>query len=141
MADHMTPEQRSRAMSRVGGKDTAPELYVRRALHAVGLRFRLHRRDLPGKPDMVLPRHRTVVLVHGCFWHGHDCPRGARPQSNQEFWAAKLDRNIDRDHSTRIRLEALGWHVETVWECALDLGVERIVRRLQPSADTRASER
>lgn len=134
MVDALTREQRSRAMSRIAGKDTAPELYVRRALHAAGFRFRLHRRDLPGSPDIVLPKHRTVVLVHGCFWHSHDCPRGARPRSNTAFWTAKLDRNLERDRAVQACLEGLGWRVETIWGCALAEGVRNVLMRLHASA-------
>lgn len=134
MVDRLTREQRSRAMARVRGKHTVPELVVRRALHAAGLRFRLHRRDLPGSPDLVLPKHRVVVLVHGCFWHGHDCRRGKRPQSNVEFWAPKLERNMERDQLAQSKLEELGWHVVVVWECALDQGVQSVLSHVHASA-------
>jgi DNA mismatch endonuclease, patch repair protein len=98
MADVFTPKKRSEIMSRIGGKDTAPEVRVRRLLHALGFRFRLHRSDLPGKPDIVLPRHRKIILVHGCFWHSHaDCPRAALPTTNPEFWRAKVEGNVARD--------------------------------------------
>src|SRR5690349_6557163 len=98
-------------MSRVRGRDTAPELRVRCALHAAGFRFRLHRRDLPGRPDIVLPAFRTAVFVHGCFWHAHDCPRGRRPASNSAFWAAKLEKNVARDRDAAAALVWLGWTV------------------------------
>lgn len=104
-------------MARVKQKNTAPELIVRRTLHSLGYRFRLHRRDLPGNPDIVLPKYKSIVLVHGCFWHGHSCPRGKRPGTNQDFWNAKLDRNIERDDEVVRSLKALGWHVLVVWEC------------------------
>ncbi|MVA99302.1 DNA mismatch endonuclease Vsr [Nitratireductor sp. CAU 1489] len=141
MADRLTGEQRSRVMARIGQKNTAPELFVRRALHAAGLRFRLHRRDLPGSPDLALPKHRMVVLVHGCFWHGHDCRRGMRPQSNVEFWAPKLERNMERDRQVRSKLEALGWRVVIVWECALDEGVQSILSQVYASAGAIEPER
>lgn len=134
MTDRLTKEQRSRAMARVGSKNTAPELIVRRALHAAGLRFRLHRADLPGSPDLVLPKHRIAVFVHGCFWHGHDCRRGARPNSNTEFWTTKLDRNTQRDAEAKQKLEAAGWTVVVAWECALDRGVEVVRSLAQASA-------
>lgn len=137
MADRLTQEQRSLVMSRVAGKNTAPERYVRCVLHAAGVRFRLHRRELPGSPDIVLPRYRMVVFVHGCFWHSHNCPRGTRPRSNMAFWTSKLDRNIERDRVVRSRLEALGWQVVIVWECSLDEGVHRVLRRVQALADVR----
>ena len=117
MADTHTKEQRSRNMARVKNKNTAPEILVRSLLHRMGYRFRLHRRDLPGSPDIVLPRHKKVIFVHGCFWHGHDCPRGKRPSTNREFWDAKLDRNIERDRAARKGLTELGWQYLVVWQC------------------------
>lgn len=107
-------------MSRVRGRDTSPEWIVRRLLHRLGYRFRLHRKDLPGTPDIVLPKHRAVVLVHGCFWHGHPgCPRAARPVNNKEFWDSKLDRSIERDLEIQEKLEVRGWRVIVVWQCHL----------------------
>ncbi|AZO21575.1 DNA mismatch endonuclease Vsr [Mesorhizobium sp. M1E.F.Ca.ET.045.02.1.1] len=141
MVDRLRGEQRSRIMARVGQKNTAPELFVRHALHAAGLRFRLHRRDLPGSPDLVLPKHRMVVLVHGCFWHGHNCPRGRRPRSNVEFWTPKLKRNMERDQVVRTKLEALGWRVVIVWECALEEGVQLVLSQLHVSAGAIEPER
>lgn len=134
MTDKFTPAERSRIMGRVRGRDTKPERAVRSLLFAHGLRFRLHRRDLPGAPDIVLPKHRTAVFVHGCFWHGHDCRRGRRPESNTAFWDAKIDRNIARDQAAVRNLEALGWRVETIWGCCLKEGVEEVVRRIQARA-------
>ena len=120
MADTVTPAQRSRIMAQVKGKNTKPELSVRSLLHRLGYRFRLHRKDLPGSPDIVLPRHRKVIFVHGCFWHGHEsCRRGTRPISNVDFWNAKIDRNIERDRLARHSLEEAGWQVITVWQCEL----------------------
>jgi DNA mismatch endonuclease (patch repair protein) len=105
-------------MRSVKGKDTAPELAVRRYLHAAGIRFRLHVASLPGRPDIVAPRRRTVVFVHGCFWHGHDCVHGrVQAKTNTEFWAEKIAANRARDSRTSAALRALGWHVETIWEC------------------------
>jgi len=107
-------------MRRVKGRDTSPELAVRRALTRLGARYRLHRKDLPGKPDIVLPGRRLALVVHGCFWHGHDCARGARvPKQNRDYWVAKVERNRARDVQTRGALTALGWRVETIWECDL----------------------
>lgn len=117
-------------MATVGGRDTYPEMTVRRALHARGFRYRLHRNDLPGRPDVVLPRHRLAVFVHGCFWHGHDCRRGRRPKSNTMFWDAKLGRNVERDRDAQEALKAAGWGVEVVWECSLAVGIERVLARL-----------
>ena len=105
-------------MSRIRGKDTVPELRVRRVLHAAGYRFRLHRKDLPGSPDIVLPRHRVVVFVHGCYWHRHSrCRLTTTPKTNVEFWRQKFDRNVERDRTVQAALEALGWHVVVIWEC------------------------
>ncbi len=110
---------RSRMMSGIRGKDTKPELVIRRGLHALGFRYRLHDRQLPGKPDLVLPRWRAVIQIHGCFWHGHDCPLFRWPQTRQEFWRAKISRNLKRDHEVNEALDRAGWRVLTVWECAL----------------------
>lgn len=121
-------------MSRIGGKNTAPEIAVRRFLHARGFRFRLHRKDLPGRPDIVLPKYRTAILVHGCFWHGHTCKDGRRPRSNQDYWNAKLERNAKRDAKNARQLRALGWKRIVVWECqATDerLLERRIIRRME----------
>lgn len=107
-------------MSRIRSKDTYPELALRRALHALGLRFRLHDKRLPGKPDIALPRFNTVVLVHGCFWHRHaGCNIATTPKSNTAFWQEKFNRNVERDYRNTIALEALGWEVIIVWECEL----------------------
>lgn len=113
----VTPETRRRMLA-VRGRDTAPEISVRRVLHVMGFRFRLQRKDLPGTPDIVLPRHRKIVLVHGCFWHGHDeCKRGRRPVNNAITWAAKIEGNRQRDRRNLDDLTELGWNVLVVWEC------------------------
>ncbi|MBW8636651.1 very short patch repair endonuclease [Hoeflea sp. WL0058] len=105
-------------MRAVKSRDTAPEMVVRRLVHALGYRYRLHRRDLPGVPDLVFPGRRKVVFVHGCFWHGHDCPRGARaPKTNADYWRAKIARNTARDARNAQALTDAGWRVLTVWEC------------------------
>ena len=117
MADTLSPEARSLLMSRIRGKDTKPEMIVRRLAHGLGYRFRLHRKDLPGRPDLVFPRLRKVVFVHGCFWHRHDCPRGTIPKTNNEFWTAKLARNMERDAATLAALKSAGWSALVVWEC------------------------
>jgi DNA mismatch endonuclease (patch repair protein) len=111
---------RSRTMRAVKSKDTQPEWLVRRLLHAAGFRYRLHAKDLPGKPDLVFPSRRKVVFVHGCFWHGHDCPRGDRqPKTNTDYWQAKIGRNKARDVEHLAALRARNWQVLTVWECEI----------------------
>lgn len=115
--DIFTPEKRSHVMSQVRGKNTKPEILVRKLLHRMGYRFRLHRKDLPGKPDIVLPKYKTVVFIHGCFWHGHNCKRGAKPSSNKDFWNEKLEKNVERDKKHVRSLEAIGWRCIVVWEC------------------------
>ncbi|MBS0409212.1 MAG: DNA mismatch endonuclease Vsr [Proteobacteria bacterium] len=107
-------------MRQVKGRDTTPELKVRRLLTALGARYRLHRADLPGRPDIVLAGRRLAIFVHGCFWHGHDCARGARvPKANRDYWQAKIARNRARDAASQAALATAGWRVETVWECEL----------------------
>jgi DNA mismatch endonuclease (patch repair protein) len=119
MADVVTPAVRSRMMAGIRGRNTQPEVLVRRMLFAAGFRFRLHRRDLPGVPDIVLPKHQLAIFVHGCFWHQHEgCPLAKMPASNRGFWAEKLGRNQERDRQNIERLIASGWRVLVVWECA-----------------------
>jgi len=114
----LSESQRSALMARIRKKDTKPEIVVRRLAHAMGFRFRLHRRDLPGTPDLVFPRLRKAVLVHGCFWHRHDCRLGRKtPDKNLDYWRPKLERNQARDTENELRLRALGWDVMVVWEC------------------------
>lgn len=118
-------------MRAVKGADTTPELAVRRLAHGMGYRFRLHRKDLPGKPDLTFPRLRKVVFVHGCFWHGHDCARGARiPVQNREYWTRKVARNMERDRSVRSALQGLGWKSLVVWECEIK-DLDRLRRELR----------
>ena len=120
MADVLTPEQRHLNMSRNRGKDTKPELLVRQYLHARGLRYRLHSKELPGKPDIVLPRYKTIVFVHGCFWHRHSgCRYTTTPGTRTEFWVNKFARNVENDDRQQAELTAAGWKVLTVWECEL----------------------
>jgi len=130
--DVFTPEQRSAVMRRVKGRDTAPELKVRRMLRAAGIGYRLGGCGLPGRPDVVMKGRGVALFVHGCFWHGHDCPRGARkPQNNADYWTAKIERNRARDVRVATTLTASGWRVMTVWECRL---------REQNFAETMAAE-
>lgn len=130
MVDTFDANTRSRIMGQVKGKDTRPEVAVRRALHAAGLRFRIHRADLPGAPDIVLPKHRTVVFVNGCFWHWHGCPRCRMPATNVNYWRGKIARNCARDKRNRRALNKLGWRVRAVWECRLERDTLRLVREL-----------
>jgi len=142
MADVHTPEQRSRNMSAIRGKDTKPEHTVRSIAHALGYRFRLHRRDLPGKPDLVFPGRRVVMLVHGCFWHMHDCPYGrVKPVTNAAFWADKRAGNVSRDERNIAALEAAGWKVLVIWECETRdrQALGRKLRRFLGGALTRAA--
>lgn len=118
MVDHLTADQRSALMARIHGRDSRPEKLVRSMVHRMGFRFRIGTTSVPGKPDLVLRRHRKVIFVHGCFWHQHPgCPRSARPQSRVGFWNLKLDRNIRRDDEVRTQLAGEGWLSLIVWEC------------------------
>ena len=137
MTDVHTPKQRSYNMSRIRGRDTAPEMRVRRILHAAGLRYRLHGKSLPGKPDLVFARRKAVVFVHGCFWHMHRCKYGKpAPVTNQDFWAEKRRSNRARDRRNRTALEADGWRVFEIWECetrdpgALQARMEEVIEFL-----------
>ena len=131
MTDVVDRATRSRMMSGIRGRNTKPELIVRSYLHRAGLRFRLHAK-LPGKPDLVLPRHRTAVFVHGCFWHRHEgCRYTTTPRTNQEFWQQKFLGNVDRDRRHMEALRTLGWRVATVWECALKHSVEDTARLVE----------
>lgn len=119
--DKLTPEQRSRNMSQIKGKDTKPEKLVRSLLHGMGYRFRLHNKELPGKPDITLPKYKAVIFVHGCFWHGHDCREGARvPKSNTGYWISKIAKNKIRDEYNIELLNKAGWRVLVLWECTLN---------------------
>ena len=119
MADTFSAEQRSWVMGRIRSRDTVPERIVRSMLHRIGFRFRLHRKDLPGKPDIVLPKHRAIVFVHGCYWHGHGCKRGRPPRSNQAYWSEKIAGNRARDDQHVYALKTLGWRPIVIWECEL----------------------
>ena len=135
MADKLNTQQRHHCMSRIRGKDTKPELLVRKGLHARGFRFRLQDRKLPGRPDIVLPKYGVAIMVNGCFWHGHKgCRYATKPKSNIEFWETKIARNKHRDEVTAAHLEALGWTVIVVWECELR-GKETAEARIQTLAE------
>jgi DNA mismatch endonuclease (patch repair protein) len=134
--DRLTPEERSRNMSKIRSGDTRPERQVRSLLHRLGYRFRLHRRDLPGTPDIVLPKYRTVIFVHGCFWHRHPgCKYAYTPKSRISFWQDKFAANIARDEKVRAALAEMGWRAIVVWECELrhsDLVKKRLMSALRP---------
>ena len=116
--DVHTPQQRRYNMSQIKGKNTKPEMAVRRLCHALGYRFRLHRKDLPGKPDLVFPKYKVVIFVHGCFWHSHDCKYGSvQPKTNQKFWKEKRQRTVERDRENSRKIEKLGWRYLVLWEC------------------------
>jgi DNA mismatch endonuclease, patch repair protein len=123
---------RSRNMAAIRAKNTKPELLVRQALHGAGLRFRLHRNDLPGKPDIVLPKHQTVIFVHGCFWHGHACEKFRWPKDNADFWRDKINRNIQRDVKAQAELAKAGWRCIVLWDCELKQGdtMKRLIGEL-----------
>lgn len=140
MTDTFEPAKRSEIMGKVRTKDTRPEMRVRSLLHRRGFRFRLHRKDLPGKPDIVLPKYSTVVFVHGCFWHGHDCRRGRPPSTNVEFWSAKIRRNRDRDATVKRKLEDMGWTVWTIWECQLVDDVTKLLAFLEFGQDLKSNQ-
>lgn len=118
--DVFSKRTRSRIMSHISGKNTKPEILVRSLLHRMGYRFRIHKKDLPGRPDICLPKHKKVIFVHGCFWHGHEnCPRSKRPTTNVEFWNKKIDGNIERDKENIKKLKRLGWQTLTIWTCEI----------------------
>lgn len=119
MADVVSPAVRSRMMAGIRGKNTKPEIIVRRGLHALGFRYRLHDRKLPGKPDLVFPARQAVIFVHGCFWHGHDCHLFKWPSTREDFWRAKITRNRANDRKHSAALNEAGWRQATVWECSL----------------------
>jgi len=141
MPDTLTKEARSKRMSQIRGSDTKPEIIVRRELHARGFRFRLHARNLPGRPDIVLPKYNAVIFVHGCFWHAHHCQKGRVPGTNSSFWSEKFKNNQKRDARVTRALRAAGWRVLKVWECDLrtpamrDLAIARIVRILRTTRE------
>lgn len=137
--DRIPPVQRSRNMARIANRDTKPEMEVRRVLFANGFRYCLHRKDLPGRPDIALPRYRIAVFVHGCFWHGHSCSRGRRPSSNTAFWNAKIDKNLARDRQAVAAVEATGWTACVIWQCSLAGGLLELLEVLQRRKTERGS--
>lgn len=138
MADTISPKRRSEIMSNIRAKGMKPEMAVRRLAHAMGYRYRLHRKDLPGKPDLVFPGRRKVIFVHGCFWHQHadkHCKISRLPQSNRDYWLPKLQRNAERDREHQAALEALGWDALVIWECQVEAGdgIENRIREFLES--------
>lgn len=135
MADVVDPATRSRMMSGIRGKNTRPELLIRKALHARGFRYRIHCKDLPGNPDLCFPKYRAVIFVHGCFWHGHDCHLFRWPKTRPEFWREKIGRNREIDARAMAELAEAGWRVATVWECALKgtgrLPLDEVIEKLR----------
>src|SRR5690606_40855192 len=131
MADQVDAQSRRRIMPKIKSKDTSPEMAVRKAVHAAGFRYRLHRADLPGKPDLAFSRHKLAVFVHGCFWHGHRCRRFRMPSSNQAYWTRKIQRNRERDARAAEALAEMGWERIVIWECELEAGTERLIERLE----------
>lgn len=131
MTDVFEPAKRSEVMARIKNKHTKPEIKLRSYLHRLGFRFRLHRKDLPGTPDVVLPKYSTAVFVHGCFWHGHDCSKNRMPATNVEFWKTKIRKNKERDVQATHELEQLGWKVWIVWECRFQEDAEALVAALR----------
>jgi DNA mismatch endonuclease (patch repair protein) len=138
--DKLEPAARSALMGRIRGTDTAPEMAVRRAAHRLGYRFRLHRRSLPGRPDLVFPTRKAVIFVHGCFWHRHEgCAKASTPKTRTDFWSGKFARNVERDREAQDRLEEAGWRVLVVWECGIrdQLQLESTLREfLGPAGKT-----
>jgi DNA mismatch endonuclease (patch repair protein) len=139
MTDTFTPAARSEIMRRVRSHDTAPEWMIRRGLHAAGFRYRLHGKDLPGTPDLVLPRFRMVVFVHGCFWHWHGCKRSRMPAANRDYWERKISRNRKRDQTNVKSLRKSGWLCRIVWECQLDRGLKQLLAELQKARRARGT--
>ena len=130
MADNVSPVKRSQTMAAVKSKNTSCEIRLRRALHHAGFRFRLHRKDIPGSPDVLLPRYRMAVFVHGCFWHWHGCKRSRIPATNVEYWTSKINRTRSRDELNQQNLESLGWECVVIWECSQLEMTEVLIERL-----------
>lgn len=138
--DPLSPAERSERMSRIRSKNTKPEVFVRSVLHRMGYRFRLHRKDLPGNPDIVLPKHRIVIFVHGCFWHQHPgCRKATIPENNADYWGRKLRRNIERDRRVTQQLEELSWRVVTLWECEIPRQEAALRERLNDALSRRVA--
>jgi len=141
MTDMLTPQRRSWNMSRIRSSDTKPEMLMRSLLHRIGFRFRVHCRNLPGRPDIVLPRYRTVIFIHGCFWHQHaGCTEASRPSSNTRYWSSKLEANVKRDRRHRRLLRQKGWRALRFWECEVEKNPAREARRIARVLRSHAAE-
>ena len=127
-------------MAAIRSINTKPEIYVRKALHAAGFRFRLHRANIPGKPDIILPRYKAAVFVHGCFWHGHGCKSDHQPHTNKPYWTAKIQRNIERDARNLNALEDAGWRTAIVWECSIETMTNQLIVELRLIRDSKAHD-
>ena len=138
--DRVDEATRSAIMSKVRSKNTRPEMTVRRPLHKKGYRFRLNRSDLPGRPDLVFPRYRVALFVHGCFWHRHGCDRSTMPKSNVDYWADKFQRNVERDCRVRRQLEESGWRTSIIWECDLEAGIVQLSAQLSGIAGSKPAK-
>lgn len=125
MTDKFSKFKRSEIMSKISGKETKPEILVRKYLFSNGLRFRKNVKDLPGKPDIVLPKYKTIIFVHGCFWHGHTCKRGSLPKTNFSFWEEKISKNVERDYSDIAQLEESNWNIIVIWQCEISTKLNR----------------
>lgn len=139
MTDTFSPAERSAIMAKVPATGSAPEMKVRRAVHRAGFRYRLHQADLPGKPDLVFPRFRLVVFVHGCFWHWHGCKRSRMPEANRDYWTRKIARNVERDTRNLAALGERGWESRVIWECELNVGIAALLADLQERRDVSSS--
>lgn len=139
MRDPFSPDERSAIMAKVPATGSAPEMKVRRAVHRAGFRYRLHQADLPGKPDLVFPRFRLVVFVHGCFWHWHGCKRSRMPEANRDYWTRKIARNVERDTRNLAALGERGWESRVIWECELNVGIAALLADLQERRDVSSS--
>ena len=126
MPDIYSKSKRSQIMSKISGKETKPEIFIRKFLFSKGFRFRKNDKRYPGKPDIVLPKYKTIIFIHGCFWHGHNCPAGKLPETNREFWKNKIQGNIIRDQNNIKELKSLGWKIITIWQCEINNKLNRL---------------
>lgn len=139
MTDKFSKEKRSEIMSKIAGKETTPEILIRRFLFSNGYRFRKNVKTLPGKPDIVMPKYKIIIFVHGCFWHKHNCKRGDLPQDNANFWSEKINKNVERDNSNISKLKSAGWNIIVIWQCEIKNNVlresrlKRLLEEIRPA--------